>query len=428
MGLDINGKMTKKLLYRTQQVYFIFSIVTLLLISPLFYLATERLYLEDADESLLLHKNQFVQQTLPQLVQSDIATWNKFNTEIKILPDQNTTGDSLFHTFYWLELEQENEPYRELHTPIEIEGVRYTFSAKINLLESEDLMLNIALLFFLLLFFLLLGVFLINKRLSASLWKPFYEILKEVENFEIDKNKSPQLTPTNIEEFARLSSSIDKLVKKNVLIYKNQQEFVENAAHELQTPIALLRAKLDVLIQNESLTKDQAQILGSINSTLSRLNRLNKNLLLLSNVNNTYGYPKASFSLGQLLETQLVFFEEQASIKKINIVLKVVGDTTIIGTSSLVEIILNNLLMNAIRHNYEGGEIDIILAGRSLQIKNTGNDSGLSQEQIFNRFSKTATSKGNGLGLAIVKKIIDLHQWQITYSFEENEHSFLLHF
>lgn len=421
--------MTKKLLQKTQQAYFIFATIMLLVVAPLFYWVTERLYLEDADESLFHQKQHFIQKKLPTLSQLDIPSWNKFNTDIQILSNRGNKDDSLFYISYYLELEDENEPYRELNSPIFIENIPYTFSARINLVESEDLMLNIAALFVLLLVLLFLGILFINKKLSMSIWKPFYKILEEIEAFEIDKNHFPKLKTSNIEEFNRLNNSINKLINKNVSIYKNQREFVENAAHELQTPIAIFRAKIDLLIQEESLTEEQAKILVAINSALSRLNRLNKNLLLLSKIENSPNHEKEHFSIKELLQKQLIFFEEQAALKNIQIETTVLSTASILGNISWMEIIINNLLMNAIRHNKNGGKIKLVLSEHQLLISNTGNNLALSKQQIFNRFSKVDTSKkGNGLGLAIIKKITDLNNWEISYHFENNLHSFLLQF
>src|SRR5690606_26525908 len=147
-------------------------------------------------------------------------------------------------------LNAENEPYRELNLPVSIEGKPYTYSARINLVETEDLMKSIALLFFIIISLLLIGLLLINKRLSLNLWKPFYETLQQIEQFEIDKSNQPKLTDTNIEEFNRLNQSIEKLIERNTSIYHSQREFIENAAHELQTPLAVFQAKIDTLIQS----------------------------------------------------------------------------------------------------------------------------------------------------------------------------------
>jgi len=133
-------------------------------------------------------------------------------------------------------------------------------SVRANLVESSDLVKSIFS-YFCFTEFLLFGLFYINKRLSAKLWSPFYQIIEQIEKFEIDKSNLPQLPETDIEEFYRLNQSIGKLIEKNRAIYRNQREFVENAAHELQTPLALFQAKIDTLIQSGDFTEQQNQIL-----------------------------------------------------------------------------------------------------------------------------------------------------------------------
>jgi len=152
------------------------------------------------------------------------------------------------------------------------------------LVENEDFIISISILFAVITFLLLLGLIIITKKMSINLWKPFHDTLQQIERFEIDKSKQPQFLDTEIEEFNRLNLSIAKLIGKNKIIFDSQCEFVENAAHELQTPIAIFQAKLDTLIQRSDITQEQSELLSSLIDSVSRLNRLNKNLLLLSKI------------------------------------------------------------------------------------------------------------------------------------------------
>jgi signal transduction histidine kinase len=230
--------------------------------SPLFYFLTDKLYIDDADEALLLRKKEFLQISLPNLKKTDVPVWNKFNRDIKINEAKPLNKDTIFYSQYYDTLNAENEPYRELNLPVSIEGKVYTYSARINLVETKDLILNIALLFFIVISLLLVGLYLINKRLSLVLWKPFYETLQQIEQFEVDKSIQPKLASTDIEEFKRLNNSIENLIHKNTSIYKSQKEFIENAAHELQTPLAVFQAKIDTLIQSAEFTNQQNGILS----------------------------------------------------------------------------------------------------------------------------------------------------------------------
>lgn len=419
--------MTKKLLYISSKTYLIYAIATLAIAAPLFYFLTEKLYIDDADEALILRKNEFLKYSLPHLTEKDITVWNKLNRDIKILKAKSIVRDTFFFNYYYDSLALENEPYRELNVPITIEGKPYTYSARINLVETEDLIKSIAMLFFIIISLLLIGILIINKKLSEKLWKPFYETLQQIEQFEIDKSIKPKFADTHIEEFNRLNHSIEKLIERNVSIFHSQREFIENAAHELQTPLAVFQAKIDMLMQSTEFNEEQNLILSSLNDSVSRLNRLNKNLLMLSKIDNENYSEKINVNLNDVIQKQLDFFTEQATAKNITINTslkeKVVVNTNLI----LTEILISNLFLNAIRHNIINGQIEVSLTKQELIFSNTGKDKPLDSKRLFTRFSKSNPSEqGNGLGLAIVKKIAELNNWDVSYSFIDYRHTFIV--
>jgi signal transduction histidine kinase len=421
--------MTEKLLHKISRSYLIFAVLILIVSAPLFYFLSEKLYIEDADEALILHKNEFLQFSVSQLKETDIPVWNKFNRDIKIKEAQPLKKDTIFYSYYYDTLNSENEPYRELNLPVSIEGKPYTYSARINLVETEDLMKSVALLFFIIISLLLIGLYIVTKRLSLNLWKPFYETLQQIEQFEIDKSNQPKLKETRIEEFNRLNQSIEKLIERNTSIYHSQREFIENAAHELQTPLAVFQVKIDTLIQSSDFTQEQYEMLSSLNDSVSRLNRLNKNLLLLSKMENDSYNEKQTISLNEAIEKHFDFFTEQAKAKNINIKMELNETVSINSNPVLAEILISNLFLNAIRHNVANGQIIVTLSSHTLTFSNTGQPQALVADKLFNRFSKSNPSEqGNGLGLAIIKKISDLNNWKISYSFFDNFHSFSLTF
>lgn len=421
--------MTKKLLQKSSKYYLLFSVMLLIVFAPVLFFITDRLYIEETDETLLLHKNEFLKYSLPNLTTADIEFWNKYNRNVKIEPNKIWVDDTIFYKSYYDTLEAETEPYRELNSSILIDGNPYTYSSRINLVEREDLMKSIALFFLLIISLLLVGLYVLTKRLSVNIWRPFYETLDQIEKFEVDKSRLPRFTESDIEEFDRLNRSIEKLVKKNISIYHSQREFVENAAHELQTPLAVFQAKIDTLIQSSDFTAEQFRLLSSINDSVSRLNRLNKNLLLLSKIENDNFNEIQEITLNEAVEKHLDFFSEQAKAKNLNLKTEFGEIFTIRSNPVLLEILLNNLFMNAISHNVNNGQILVSFSINSITFSNTGIPHSLVPDKLFNRFSKTNPSEqGNGLGLAISKKITDLYNWRISYSFTNNFHSFTVSF
>ena len=161
--------MTRKLLHKTQKTYLIYSIITFLIVSPIFYFITEKLYLDDTDETLLINKQRFNKQILPNFKIRDIDIWNTYNPNNQILESQPLKKDSIFNTLIYSDLEQENVPYRALYTPILIENKPFLYTERISLIESEDLLISIAILFIILIGLLLLGILVITNLILKTL-------------------------------------------------------------------------------------------------------------------------------------------------------------------------------------------------------------------------------------------------------------------
>ncbi|MNK34139.1 Sensor kinase CusS [compost metagenome] len=419
----------KKLLNKTTNSFLAYAVVILLIAAPVFYFISQWLYIYETDEVLLFHKGAFVKESHKDFSEKDIAAWNKYNRDVEIIPDMGVTKDSIVGKMLFDSIANEKEPFRLLYAPVDIEGKKYTYIEKTNLVEMEGMVFSIAAMFLFIIIILLVGIIWISKASAAKIWKPFYDTLDQIHGFEIDKNNPPHFTPTDIDEFDRLNKSLERLIEKNTAIYKSQREFVENAAHELQTPLALFQTKIDTLSQLPHLSKEQSQLLGSLNNDVSRLNRLNKNLLLLSKIDNDSYFVKQSIVLNEYINRHLDFFTEQAASKNVSVITEFGTKASINSNPVLSEVMINNLFLNAIRHNVKGGIIIITTAPDSITFSNTGSEVPLNSEKLFNRFSKADPSaQGNGLGLAIVKRITELNNWDISYSFTENLHHFTVKF
>ncbi|WP_264536637.1 sensor histidine kinase [Flavobacterium sp. N1736] len=418
----------KKLLHKTTRSFLVFAVIILLISAPVFYYISQWLYIYETEEVLLMHKGEFVKESHKNFTPADIAAWNKYNRDVMIVPDIGITKDSIIGKMMFDATAGEEEPFYLIYAPVEINGKRYTYTEKINLLEMEGMVFSVAAMFFFIIIILLTGVIWLSKTTSEKLWKPFYNTLNQIHDFEIDKNKPPHFIATDIDEFDRLNKSLEQLIEKNTAIYKSQREFVENAAHELQTPLALFQTKIDTLSQLE-LNKEQSNLVGSLSKDVSRLNRLNKNLLLLSKIDNEIYLEKSDVSINEYLKKHLDFFTEQASSKNLTVITEFTADLKINSNPALTEVLINNLFLNAIRHNEKNGKIIITTLENELLFLNTGQKTPLIMDKLFNRFSKSGpSSQGNGLGLAIVKKIAELNKWEIDYSFYNDLHSFSIKF
>jgi len=275
------------------------------------------------------------------------------------------------------------------------------------------------------------GFLWINRSLSKKIWKPFYTALNNMQQYELNKNASPAFLESNTDEFNELNQSLRHLFDRNYKIYLQQKEFTENASHEMQTPLAVFQSKLDLLMQTNPITESQAAIIVDLDNANQRLIRLNKSLLLLSKIENNQ-YPETD-TVDILAITEKIFrqYKLHAETKDITMVTSLNGHPTIEANATLIEILIGNLVSNAIRHNGRQKKLIVELIDRTLVVKNTGVSYALDGEKIFQRFQKENSSGNNesiGLGLAIVKRICDLYACKIIYSFSNGYHHFAVKF
>lgn len=295
--------------------------------------------------------------------------------------------------------------------------------------EDSFLIIGAVTLVTVLFFILLLGGFiLVNRKISRQLWQPFYNSLQYIKNFDLQQQQPFHFEQTDIDEFTELNQSLDKLISGNIAVYNQQKEFADNASHELQTPLAIVQSKLEVLIQSRSLTDEQYRIIEDALKALSRVSRINKNLLLLTKIENSQYMDTERINLSELVMLTLAQFRNFSQPKEIAVQADLAPGVTIHGNKTLVEMLLNNLMTNAIRHSAAGSEITVELSSNNLVISNPG-PAPLESTQLFKRFATASTqTPGTGLGLALVKQIAKRYHWNIGYTFGQGRHIFSVHF
>lgn len=275
---------------------------------------------------------------------------------------------------------------------------------------------------------LLSGFLILNRNISRRLWQPFYSSLGKIRNFDLNQQMAIDFELTEIEEFAELNQTLSKLISGNIAVYARQKEFADNASHELQTPLAIVQSKLDMLLQSESLTSEDYKFIEDALQALTRVKRINKNLLLLAKIENSQFMEKERINLSALLETAIPLFNNFAEDKQIKLQASILPDVLVEGNKILIEIVLNNLLTNAIRHSVFNDMISIHLLQNLLIIKNPGM-APLQPERLFKRFATTSPqTPGTGLGLALVKDICGRYDWVIQYAFINSTHTFTIQF
>jgi signal transduction histidine kinase len=273
----------------------------------------------------------------------------------------------------------------------------------------------------------LAGVFFMNRFISANLWKDFFEALEKLRKFDTDK-EPVVLGDQDIEEFEELKSVLEKMTRRLSSDYRELKEYTDHTTHELQTPLAVIKTKIELLLQSENLGPDEMQLIQSINTSVIHLSRLNSTLAMITRIENQQFTEKHEIKLPDLVDHHVDMFQELIEIRGITLVRNYKDRHQMVHMDQgLADIMIANLLKNAIVHNVDGGKITLEISNQVLTIGNQGPPLALGEEELFKRFSRSGTHKSSfGLGLSLVKKICEAYGFRISYSYEEEQHIFTL--
>jgi signal transduction histidine kinase len=313
------------------------------------------------------------------------------------------------------------EPYRELIFSATAGGHLYTVTVGVSEEESEDLLALIMTITAGMILLLLGTLFLANRLLLRRLWKPFYETLSGMRQFNLSSRQALPVRDTAIDEFRNLDEAARQMTGQILKDYEMLKGFTDNASHEMQTPLAIINSRLDLLIQDHDLALTHHRPIQAMYDAIGRLRLLNQSLLLLTKIENHQFTRSDSIEMAPLIEEKLAQLEDPLRDRRL-IVHKDLDRLRLPINGYLADILLNNLLLNAIRHNQDGGDLSIRLRESSLRITNSGPALSFDPNTIFDRFVKGAHSGGTGLGLAIVRQICDNYQFPIGYSYQDKMH------
>jgi signal transduction histidine kinase len=377
------------------------------------------------DEGLTNLKQEFILKAnrIPNFVENmesdaplNLIVKEISQTEAEIIVENFTTTKVYFAT------ELEEEEVRMLTSAFHCtqNGKYYQIQFFTSTVESDDLLKNLLYLLLGLWFALILTIFIVGKIIISHANKPLFQLLNELHQFRLDNSNLPDFPVTKIEEYAQLNETIKELLDKNISIFTEQKQFIENSSHELQTPLAVVIAKLEMLLEKYQNNEELANEITVILNTLNRMKRLNSNLLLLSKIKNNQFPVISEINLRKVLENVISDFEDIVEYKQIDI--ETIGNAAPIlqMNEDLTIILFTNLIKNAINHNIDGGKIIISYNETGISISNSGNSA------IENIFSRYKSEKSSGLGLSIAKSIADLYKIEFIYRFDNDLHIFEL--
>jgi signal transduction histidine kinase len=325
--------------------------------------------------------------------------------------------------------EDETTPGRQLVFSISSAGKNYKASITKSQQETEDLVQLIVLLTLAIVVLLLTVLFIINRFVLNKLWLPFNNTLSELKQFNLSNKKTLQLEASHINEFKELNIAFTAMSKAVLKDYDALKSFTENASHEIQTPLAVINSKIELLMQSENLTEQQVQYIQQIQGETSRLSKLNQSLLLLTKIDNQQFKHSEEVDIAKIVTRQLNNYEELIAAKEITLTRNIEMPVIVLMNEVMAEVLLTNLITNAIKHNINNGSIEMTVNKEQLTVTNTGPPLQGSPEEMFERFKKDKVNSDSlGLGLSIVKKITEQYGFTVHYSYADQNHRISIKF
>jgi signal transduction histidine kinase len=410
-----------RLLTRNALVLLAVTIVVFFLGGFVFYDQLNQIMDEEAIEALLVRK---------ELVEEYIQSENElpghvfFEDEIQFDSTASIVSQSIANLNIFIEEEDDSIPFKQLRFGVVIEEQPYQCTIRKSLFESDDIIETI--LFSLLIIALLLILFFvgINYLFSKMMWRPFFRIMKGLNEYDVDKHQVLKATKSGTSEFDTMAATIESMTLKISNDFNSLKSFTENASHELQTPLATIKNKIELMLQTEDLPPAQVQQIVEINRQVSRLAKINKSLLLLSKIENKQYLGKNEINIAAVVNEKINQYQDLIAMKGITCKLSI-NISLVYIHADLAEVLISNLLMNAIKYCPEHGELSVTCDQNNLEIANSGSQLISDADQIFMRFYKENTNEDStGLGLAIVKQIALANGHEVKYSYQNNMHTF----
>lgn len=397
----------------------------------LFYYAIIDEVVDETDDTLENYGEILMESALhdPSILETEGSLMSFY----KFTPISEEEGRHYRQVFYdatvYIELEDEDEPVRVMCTAFRMpDGQYYELKLMISILERDDMveamLWYLGALFLLFLICTSIGIQLVLK----GVFRPLHRLLDWLHCIQPGKEVPPLDNPTKIREFRQLSDAALDMGNRSYKAYEEQKQFIENASHELQTPLAIVRGKVELLAESEGMTEQQMEQLDEIYATLGRAVRQNKSLLLLSRIENGQYTEMEDVSVDEILDELLPDLMDIYEHKQVRLIRKREEQPFIIRCNhSLAQILVSNLVKNSLLHNREEGELQVLTTPTSLVIKNTG-DVPLDGEKLFRRFYHGMDGKkdSTGLGLAIARSIALSSSLKLTYEWQDGMHTFRL--
>jgi signal transduction histidine kinase len=394
-----------------------------------FYKIIQAMIIKQVDSELVVQQYNIINElnSFQQLDNVHVITENRI--KLKKIDSNAHVGEIFKDTVLYDEVKRLYVPYRLFQFHSYIGDDNFQISVYRSMLEAESLIEKIVITMTLMLVTLILAMYFLNRYFFQKIWDDFFFTINKVKKYNLRDDPNLDLTFSEVEEFQMLNEVFEKLTERIHKDYITLKEFTENASHEIQTPLSIMRAKIELLLQHPNYSDEQVALISSLNEAVNRLSNINKALILLTRIENNQFPELSKVHLKERIEYHLENFQDIIEARKISLSIDINNDIEIKVNTALADILIINLLKNAIRHNFDGGNLNIRLHSNILEINNTGPKIDIPANQLFNRFVKAhGAGDSLGLGLSLVKKICELYDFDIEYNYEEDLHKLIATF
>jgi len=407
-------------LFKLFKRYIILTMLAVLLLGSFAHFFVFRFFIHRSTDSILYEYKNYIENYVARndtLIASSLSVLQPPRVEEKLISNLLEYKEFIKDTLLYSESTGEFLPYRQLYFTISYKNYSHLVNINQPTVETDDLFY--AVISSLVILFLLFIVFtyLVGNYVQNRLWAPFYKLLGAVQKYDFQKSELLKLEDTGITEFDELNSVINKMVSKIHSDYLNLKTFTEDVSHEMQTPLSIIKSKLDILVQAGITNENNTNDIRAIYNAVTRMSKFNKSLLLITKINNNQFHEKEEVNFAGLFNEYLDDLNELIAAKNIKANCNCKEPFIVLMSMTLAETVISNLLSNAIRYNKLNGVIDIFTHKNGFTVKNTS-ENPVESKNLLNRYIKGKAASSNGMGLSIVKSICDSAGLQVAYHYE----------
>ncbi len=404
-------------------------------VSTFIFMVGNLLFFNISKEMINRHVNNELisqmHQVMKQLSETDLNHYSNYlGDDIQITPlvASKEVRPHVYDTVIYSSIQHKFIPHRALKFSYRDSKQHILVTMYKSLLSSDKLIERITLASILMVMMFILMIFILNRYIFGNVWAVFFANLEKVEKYDVKSKQKLVLEETEVEEFAKLNQVQLKMVDRIQQDFVNLKELTANTSHEIQTPLAIIKSKAELLLQSENMRKNELDTVSTILSTSERLAKLNQSLLLITKIENNQFEENSTVRLDKVVEKLLQNYDILISAGEFKVSTHL-NEVKIVVNPTLLDILLSNLIKNAIVHGIKGGQINIFIEKNYFKIFNSGEPLVINQDDIFKRFVKAShSSNSSGLGLEIVRKICEFYNLQIDYVYDNQLHCFSIDF